>query len=245
MYYNFDQRPFVVLNGRSSKSIQGLIISKLPQITKPRVRTKVETVDGRDGDLVTVLGYAAYNKEIEIGLSYEYNIDDVTTFFNSSGKVVFSNEPDKYYLYSIYDQIDFEKLVRFKTASVTFHVQPFKYSELETERVFNEILRGGKEISIRNNGNVISRPTISILGAGDISLFINGEKILDLDLPSTGEKIIIDSEAMNAYNEDRSRLLNRQVIGNYDKIKLDTGANKISYTGTVSKLWIDKYTRWV
>ena len=124
-------RPYIILNDVSSLTIQGLIISSLPAITKPQIRTQIEQIDGRDGDIVTQLGYAAYDKAVEIGLSYGYDIDDVIQFFNSSGKVVFSNEPEKYYNYAIYEQIDFEKLIRFKTATVKMHVQPFKYSYVE------------------------------------------------------------------------------------------------------------------
>ena len=111
-------RPYIVLNDVSSQTVQGLILSSLPAIAKPKIRTMIEEIDGRDGDIVTPLGFSAYDKAVEIGLSYGYDIDDVIQFFNSSGKVVFSNEPEKYYNYAIYEQIDFEKLIRFKTATV-------------------------------------------------------------------------------------------------------------------------------
>lgn len=122
---------FIILNGIDSRTIPGLIISTLPPITKPQMRSSVETIDGRDGDLITKLGFSAYDKEIEIGLSYNYDVDQVISYFNSEGQAVFSNEIDKYYNYTILEQIDFEKLLRFKKAKVKFHVQPFKYSNIE------------------------------------------------------------------------------------------------------------------
>ena len=82
----------------------------------------------RDGDIVTQLGFSAYDKEIDIGLCDNFDINAVISFFNQSGKVTFSNEPDKYYKFAQYNGIDFEKLVRYKTAKVAFHVQPFKYA---------------------------------------------------------------------------------------------------------------------
>ena len=108
---------YIILNGVNSNTITGLIISSLPPITKPLMRTNIETIDGKDGDIITKLGYSAYDKEITIGLSYNYNVDDVIKYFNSEGTVIFSNEPTKYYKYTILDQIDFEKLIRFKTAT--------------------------------------------------------------------------------------------------------------------------------
>lgn len=243
MIINHSIRPYIILNGVNSNSIKGLLISELPPISKPAIRVQQEEIDGRDGDIVTPLGYAAYDKVITIGLTYEYVIDDIIEFFNSSGKVVFSNEPEKYYFYSIYNQIDFERLIRFKKAEVTLHVQPFKFSDTENEITYN--ISGSNELAIRNNGNIYSRPTITITGSGDINLFINGSQLLTIDLEATSQTIIIDSEAMNAYNSDKTTLLNRLVRGDYDNIRLKVGNNLISFTGNVSKVVIDNYSRWI
>lgn len=124
-------RNTITLNGQSSEEISGLLIQSLPPISKPAMRSEIEEIDGRDGDIVTQLGFSAYDKEISIGLYGDYDINQIISFFNSEGTVVFSNEPDKYYNYQILGQIDFEKLIRFKTATVTMHVQPFKYSTTE------------------------------------------------------------------------------------------------------------------
>ena len=125
---------YLILNGTNSNTIPGLIISSLPPITKPEMRVAIDEIDGKDGDQITKLGYSAYDKEIEIGLSYNYDVNQVLAFFNTEGIVTFSNEPDKYYRYTIVDQIDLEKLIRFKTAKVTMHVQPFKYELTEEEK---------------------------------------------------------------------------------------------------------------
>ena len=122
---------YIVLNGIKSTTVKGLLIQSLPPITKPKMRTSIETIDGRDGDIVTKLGYSAYDKEIKIGLYGDYDIDDVIRYFDSTGDAIFSNEPDKYYRYQIIEQIDYERLIRFRTAKVKMHVQPFKYSSVD------------------------------------------------------------------------------------------------------------------
>lgn len=122
---------YVILNGVKSTTIKGLLIQSLPPISKPLMRTSIEEIDGRDGDIVTNLGYSAYNKQMSIGLFGDYNVDEVIQFFSTEGTVIFSNEPDKYYNYQIIEQIDYERLLRFRTATVTFHVQPFKYSAVD------------------------------------------------------------------------------------------------------------------
>lgn len=57
-------------------------------------------------------------------------------FFDSQGTVTFSNKDNKYYNYQIIHQIDFERFIRFKTASVTMHMQSFKYSLVDKLKSF-------------------------------------------------------------------------------------------------------------
>jgi len=127
-------RNYITLNGKNSNEINGLLIQELPPISKPQIRTEVEEIDGRDGDIVTKLGFAAYDKEFTVGLYKDFDINAIVAYFNSEGTVIFSNEPDKYYNYQIIDQIDFERLVRYRTATVRMHTQPFKYSNTESAR---------------------------------------------------------------------------------------------------------------
>ena len=153
-------RNYIILNGVNSNTITGLLISTLPPITKPKIRTQIEEIDGRDGDIVTKLGYSAYEKEFEIGLYGDFDINQVISYFNSEGTVVFSNEEDKYYNYQILEQIDYEKLIRFKTATIKMHVQPFKYpTEEEQIQVDATVVTGsGSNITLEytNAGNIIT-----------------------------------------------------------------------------------------
>ena len=55
---------YIILNGVKNTYIQGLMIQALPSISKPQMRTQIETIDGRDGDITAKLGYAAYDKQV-------------------------------------------------------------------------------------------------------------------------------------------------------------------------------------
>jgi phage-related protein len=359
---------YIILNGVSSTTINGLLIQSLPPISKPRIRTNVEEIDGRDGDIVTTLGYGAYDKEFKIGLYGSYDVNEIISYFNSQGTVTFSNEDDKYYNYQIIEQIDFDRLIRFKEATVKMHVQPFKYSAEENEKIFNinnnllnfsnyskttneltvaysngtlsvsgtgisntEILipiteltlengsytlnalakgtnsnqcsirlinntisnsfgddditlannqtesisatiteeesynyvyfsiNGGTAVNftldlqlvnnnssgnilIRNVGNYFSRPTITIVGTGNIDLYLNNTQVFEINL-GTYTSITIDTTNMNAYNG--GTLLNRNITGNYDNFKLNVGNNTISWSGTVTQIEISNYSRWL
>jgi phage-related protein len=210
-----------------------LLISSLPPISKPQVRTQIETVDGRDGDIVTPLGFSAYDKVIKIGLTYNYDVDEIIEFFNSEGIVTFSNEPDKYYRYAIYEQIDFEKLIKFKTAEVTLHVQPFKFSTTEEPELFDVV--SGQAIAVTNEGNTDSRPNLTIIGSGDIDVSLNGSQILSIELEDD-QAVIIDSEDMNAYaaqsaiREVEADIEPIQDLNGYDSVWIGgAGKNLLNY----------------
>lgn len=232
-------RNYVIQNGKDSRYLKGLLIQELPPITKPLMRTSVEQIDGRDGDVITKLGYSAYDKKMKIGLFGDYDIDDIITYFNSSGTVIFSNEPEKYYVYDILDAIDYERLMRFRTAEITYHVQPFKYSSIERMKVFSNPT---SVITVRNNGNYVSKPIIHIKGTGTINLLLNGVQLFRIDL-STTNSITIDTERLEAYNDDV--LMNRYVVGNYDKFVLKVGANSVSWDGTLTYIAFEKQSRWI
>ena len=232
-------RNYVIQNGKDSRYLKGLLIQELPHITKPLMRTSIEKIDGRDGDVITMLGYSAYDKKMKIGLFGDYDIDDIIPFFNTSGTVTFSNEPEKYYVYDILDAIDYERLVRFRTAEITYHVQPFKYSNIEKLKVFSNPT---SDITIRNNGNYVSKPIIHIKGTGTINLSLNGVQLLRINL-STTNSITIDTERLEAYNDDV--LMNRYVVGNYDKFVLKVGANSVSLDGNLTYIAFEKLSRWI
>ena len=237
-------RNYIILNGQPSDTIKGLLIQELAPISKPQQRTQVETIDGRDGDIVTPLGFSAYDKKVSIGLYGQFNIDDVIEYFNSEGQVTFSNEPDKYYKYQIVEQIDFERLIRFRTATVTFHVQPFKYSTDQSLKEFTPST-GVTSLSIVNTGNVFSKPKVTIYGTGTVNLSLNDVEILVIDLGDTANNITIDAEELEAYTGTTATLANRSVDGDYDNLKLKVGTNVLSWTGSVTKVTIDNYSRWI
>ena len=60
---------YIIINGKKSTTLNGLIITSLPPITKPKIRASFEEIDGVDGDIINKLGYGAYDKTFEIGLS--------------------------------------------------------------------------------------------------------------------------------------------------------------------------------
>lgn len=216
-------RPYIIINGKNSNEINGLIISSLPPISKPPMRAMSEEIDGRDGDIITKLGFSAYDKTIQIGLAGTYDVNAVIEYFNQEGVIIFSNEADKYYRFTQLNGIDFEKLIRFKTASVTFHCQPFKYSNSESPLNFFE----PQTVEVTNSGNIYSKPELAITGKGFVDMKINNQDVLSLDFGESQQTLIIDSEKMNCYGA-RSNIN-----------KLDVAINPKQDLNGFESAWID------
>ena len=128
---------YLIWKGIDSRNIKGLVVCELPPISKPNMRVAETTIDGMDGSIIEELGYESYDKSLVIGLTQDADINAVISYFTGEGEVVFSNESDKCYKAKIFSRIDFARLARFKTATVTFRVQPFKYEYLEKQVILS------------------------------------------------------------------------------------------------------------
>lgn len=233
-------RPWVLINEKPSYGVDGLIITSLPPITKPAMRYTSEEIDGRDGDIVTTLGYQAYDKTLSIGLHGGFDIDKVIEFFATSGSVTFSNEPDKIYRFQQLGAIDFERLVRYRTADVKFHVQPYKTSRLQRPKVF-----AGSEAQavVTNAGNVMAAPKLTIKANGDVGLWLDGKQILKVT--NDGDyTLIVDVAALEASTPEGA-LMNRHITGDYARLALSPGRHTIKWSGSVESLTIGDYSRWI
>ena len=178
---------YLIWNGRDSRNIEGLVICELPPISKPQMRAIETVVDGVDGSIIEELGYESYDKTVSIGITQKADIDEISQYFNGSGDVIFSNEPNKFYRATLVNRIDYARLVRFKVATVTFRVQPFKY-EHEEETINSKSSASGTEIELTD---VIV-----------MNLMANGKSIQD-GTPSPDAPVEIQS--VGVYNESTNK----------------------------------------
>lgn len=221
--------------GISSTTKKGLIITSLPPITKPQMRINEMMVDGRDGSVIEELGYQSYDKAVGIGLKGGYDIDEIISYFTGSGTLVLSNEPDKYYKATIVNQIDYNRLLRFRTAEVKFRVQPYKHKVGEAEVT---VASGG---TVTNLGNVESKPHITIEGSGTIEVGVNGINIFKYTFPNGETQVKLDCDGEDAYFNEA--LKNRNMTGEFPRLKV--GSNTITYSGSVTSFKIIPNSRWI
>lgn len=226
---------YIIWKNKKSTDIKGLIISELPYITKPKMRIKETIIDGVDGSLFENLGYESYDKKIKIGLTKNYNIDEIIKYFDGESDVVFSNESDKYYKAKIISQIDYARLLRFKEAIVTFKVQPYKY------KLNEDVIELTESGFINNFGLEESRPILKIKGSGTIEFILNDYSVFLYTFPENEEEVIIDSEKQDAYLNNE--LKNRNMIGDFPIFSV--GENKIDWNGEISSIIIETKSRWL
>ena len=227
----------IVFKNIESDSIKGLLISELSPITKPQMRTSITEIEGRDGDIVEELGYASYNKPLKIGLTRDFDIDQIIKYFSGSGDLILSNEPDKVYKASIYSKIDYERLLRFKTAEIEFHVQPYKFLLNEPPFILNINEETGFMVS--NVGLEKSKPIITLYGEGEVQISINGRDVFLINIDD--EFVVVDSLIEEAYKG--SILKNRNMKGEFPM--LETGINTIEWTGNLTKIKVEPKSRWI
>lgn len=232
---------YVIWNGRDSREINGLLICELPPITKPQMRVKETVIDGVDGSIIEELGYESYDKTITVGLKIGADVDEIIEYFTGNGKIVFSNEPNKYYIASITKGIDYQRLLRFRKANIILRVQPFKYDYEEIEMRYTNVIE--QRISITNDGNYTAKPIITIEGEGTIVLSVNDTVICDYTFPDGENTVILDSQQQDAYLDSVKNLRNRKMGGEFPLLK--KGLNVISWSGTVESLRIKNYSRWL
>ena len=229
----------IIWKGKSSKNIDGLIITDLPPITKPKMKTSKIEIDGRDGDIVEKVGYESYTKSVGIGLTRNFNIDEVINYFTGEGELVLSDEPNKVYLASIYDSIEYDRLLRMRKATIKFYVQPYKY--LKDEDKVELDVTTHTSVEVINKGLEISKPIISLEGSGTVEIAVNNINIFKYTFPNDETKVIIDSLEEEAYYEGIYK--NRNMLGEFPK--LSVGSNVISWTGTLTKISIEPKSRWL
>ena len=229
---------YIIWNNKDSRDIKGLLICELPPITKPNMRVKETAIDGVDGSFIEELGYESYDKSITVGLKIGADVDEILEYFTGNGEVVFSNEPNKYYIARIIKGIDYTRLLRYRTATITFRVQPFKYDLLEVERYATS---ERQSMIIENIGNYTAKPIITITGSGTVELSVNGNAICRYEFPSGQDTVIFDSEKQDAYLGNM--LKNRNMVGEFPIF--EKGNNTLSWSGTVESIQIKRYSRWL
>lgn len=210
----------------------GMIVNKLPPITKPMKKTETVEIDGLNGDITIDNGYAAYDKMVEVTFLTKPDVDALNHWLSGSGQLILSNESDKYYDAEAHTEVELIREKAFYTAIITFHVQPYKHL------IEEETVAGTASVTVTNQGYEESLPVIKLTGSGDVEVKIDNVTICTVTIDDG--YVILDSEKQEAYTE--TALKNRNMLGEF--VKLPSGETTITTTGTVTAIEVQARSRW-
>lgn len=226
----------MIFKNINSDDIEGLIICSEPTISSSALRIKETTIDGRDGTIVEKLGYKSYTKSVEIGLKKDADVNKIISYFSGEGDLIFNNEKDKVYKGAIYEQINLERLLKFKKGTVIFYCQPFKYRKDDT---FVNV-----STSIENEGNTESKPVIRIEKGAETSIEITIGGVRFKYTFSTNDTYVeIDCEEMTVLYEGLNR--NRNLEIGFEFPKLFPGTNNITIHSGDATIKVKRKDRWL
>ena len=222
--------------GKDSRDF-GILISSVPQQTKPERRVEHITIPGRNGELTQDEDtYEPYTISLQCSTRGSDRLDEIVTWLNGAGELILATEPDKVYKASIYNKIAISDVIYlYNSFLIQFRVHPFKYSV----NAYGDTLELTTATKVRNSGSIYSEPIITVFGSGDITLTINGK---DFPLFGVDGYITIDSEMMEVFKGNTNQ---NSKYGAVEFPRLEVGENNISWTGNVEKVEIHPKWRWL
>ena len=212
-------------------------------IVRPEERVKHAEIPGRSGDLTQLEGADIYNSYIQtatILVKSGYRVRDVYSWLRGSGYVTFSGEADRRQKARIIGAITLNKHafnLDWWVGEVQFYCQPLK-EKLQEETV--TITSSGS--AVRNNGDVESKPKITLTASGTSATVAAGGESLTVTGLTSGNDYIIDSDIQEVTNAAATAILTQNSSGGFPV--LEPGSNSVTGSGW-SKLVIDKRERFL
>lgn len=208
-------------NGTTFNS-KGIIIESTPIIPRAKRSYNTYEIPGRDGFLtIDNKTYEGITFSMECHFKEGADVNEIRAFLNGYGTLQVDNE--KEYTGYISNQIDFEKIVRFRRFIIQFRLQPIAKALTTTTETRSTTgtftsttyTNTYPKITITCSGNVT-------IGLNDISFTLHGASgtyILDC------EAKVITKNGVNASNI---------MSGDFPYVK--NGTNNLSVTGSVSSM---------
>lgn len=220
---------FFIWNGIDCRAM-GIHLRGPAPIIRAEERINHVQIPGVSGDLTETEGeniYNSYIQTVSIGVRGGYRVREVYQWLRGAGYVTFSGEPDRRQKARIIGAITLNRISRNMdtwAGEVQFYCQPLK--ELPEEKT-TEVTSSGT--AVWNAGDVDERPLMKLTASGTSALVTVGDNSLAITGLTSGQKIWLDSETMEALSEDRTESLTAATAGDFPI--LSPGNNVITGTG--------------
>ena len=219
-------------NGTSS-STKGIKLQEMPPIIRPQERVEHVTIPGRAGDVTLTEGddiYESYIQTIPLIVDSAENVSAAEKWLRGSGYLTFCSEPSRKQLARVINSVEFRKHSKNSSwweADVQFYCEPLKE---DTTSVPVDVTSSGT--TVNNPGDVVSRPLITVIGSGTVTITIGGKTIAITDLTS-GWKV--DSDLQWILDGTTPK----QGVYTGEFPVFNPGNNTVAFTGNITKLTID------
>jgi len=224
-----------IWNGMDCRNM-GIILQGPVPIVKPEERVTHVTIPGRSGELTMLEGddvFNSYIQTVSIHVRGAYRINQVANWLHGGGYVTFHGQPEVRQRARVIGAVTLDRHSRNMdvwSGEVQFYCDPMK--ELLSDPAVTISTSGG---SVRNNGDVPSRPliTVNATGAGKLMTITCGGKTLTLDLRGMADTgCVVDCDAETVVNYSGAANLTALSSGTFPV--LARGDNVITYTNVAS-----------
>lgn len=230
---------YFTFNGISSEDM-GLKLISLPPPSRAESFTETIQIPGRPEPLIKTRDeFQNFEIEIECVVADISKVRNIFAWLRGKGKLIYSDEPDKYYTVVSNRLIEAERISdEIRSFTMAFDCLPFAYS------VSNEPVVLTEPGYITVCGTYPCAPQWTIYGNGDIKLIVNSSED-PLIIKDVEGYIIVDAASLMAYKwaGTAKRVLTNKTQNKFPMLAV--GVNSAAWLGNVSKIECIKNERWL
>ena len=222
-------------------SDMGLRVAKLPDVPIAGERGKAVEIPGRDGSLwLPDDSFEAVTMKAELELTPGADLNAVANWLTGSGELVLSDMSEYGFRARVAKGFDIARgafAAGKRKLSVSFICAPFRYQA--GSPAMEPITAAGL---FAGDGNWPALPAITVYGSGDINLMVNDVSVL---MTGVDGHITLDCEAMMAFRDGVNASPKVTLMSDDDLWpRLDPASNRISWSGSVTRVIIEPRWRW-
>lgn len=239
---------------RSDSADVSCILEKIPLTFRSEKITQIIEMPTGEPIVFEPGGYKQQVMTINIGLKdiSPAHIRNINNWLTGSGRLTFSNEPDKHYMAICNTALTGTRMVeQLGKMPVQFTLLPF---QRDNDDEFHEIALwtngyGGKSGNVSASdtmpaGTAPSMPSMKIYGSGDLHLTHHASGT-NVDVAGVDTFCIIDVPSCKVYDKNMNVILDR-VSGNIDEIITPGGNNgTVDFSSWVTKVECKFNRRWL
>ena len=226
----------------SNSDKSGIFLLRVEKPSTPSLNTFELTAPGRDGSVFLKDRYMVKDITVTIAI-YKENLDErrseqrriTAGLVHKEDKLYFHDEPDKYHIGEVFDEVKVVEQEYFTELSFTFKCKPFIFSDNSNTSWTGITSRVTKQID--NKGNHESKPLVKVKGTATRVSVTFRDKAFSL-ANVTGE-IFVDCENMNVYtiHEDKKKSVLSTFSGTFPSIPV--GRSEVTIDGEALNLQVD------